>query len=90
MGVEESLKAIILCLKIDSLKTQALVVKVTAFLTIHSFGGMESIFFTMRKDYITTLKIAAVPYGLCQKLLFCQVVLTIKEQCYFHRRSSKK
>ena len=43
MGVEESLKAIILCLKIDSLKTQALVVKVTAFLTIYSFGGMESI-----------------------------------------------
>ena len=28
MGVEDSLKAIILCLKINSLKTQALVVKV--------------------------------------------------------------
>ena len=28
MGVEDCLKAIILCLKIDSLKTQALVVKV--------------------------------------------------------------
>lgn len=43
MGIEESLKAIILCLKIDSLKTQALVVKVSAFLTIYSFWGMKSI-----------------------------------------------
>ena len=43
MGVEESLKAIILCLKIDSLKTQALVVKVSTFLTIYSFWGMKSI-----------------------------------------------
>lgn len=60
MGVEESLKAIILCLKIDSLKTQALVVKVSAFLTIYSFWGMKSIF-TMHKDHITTLIVAAAP-----------------------------
>lgn len=60
MGVEESLKAIILCLKIDSLKTQALVVKVSAFLTIYSFWGMK-IIFTMHKDHITTLIVAAVP-----------------------------
>ena len=60
MGVEESLKAIILCLKIDSLKTQALVVKVSAFFTIYSFWGMKSIF-TMHKDHITTLIVAAVP-----------------------------
>ena len=60
MGVEESLKAIILCLKIDSLKTQALVVKVSTFLTIYSFWGMKSIF-TMHKDHITTLIVAAVP-----------------------------
>ena len=60
MGVEESLKAIILCLKIDSLKTQALVVKVSAFLTIYSFGAGK-VLFTMHKDYIMTLKVAAVP-----------------------------
>ena len=54
MGVEESLKAIILCLKIDSLKTQALVVKVSAFLTIYSFWGVKSILHNAQRPYYDT------------------------------------
>jgi len=54
MAVEDCLKSIILCLKIDSLKTQALVVKVCASSTLQT---SEPVVSKMKTEAQSTMKL---------------------------------